>query len=320
MILPVRVLGDDGSGTSENVAKGIDYAVAQGAHVINLSLSDFVPLGGDPGGPIDQALDRALDRGVVVAAAAGNSGVPFCENPSGQGRLLCVGAVDRNGNRSFYSSFGEGLGLVGPGGSGLPFDGEGVLSTYPPGGYAEVAGTSQATPHVAGTAALLVARGIRGQDAVNRILATARDAGARGPDGEYGAGIVNARAAVEGTSGGRVPGGRGGGGSRDDLFSSAEVTISGVQRIRTVLRRGILVRCRAAGAGTCRASARASRRRIARGTRRLRAGRTATLRARPTRRGRRLLRRALRRRTSVRAVVTVSLPGGSASRRIRLRP
>lgn len=113
--LPVRVLGDDGSGLTTDVAEGIDYSVRQGAHVINLSLGEQLGvLGGSA--EVNAAIDRALDAGRVVVAAAGNQGLPACEQPSGQGRLLCVGSVDENRQRSSFSSFGFGLGLVAPGG------------------------------------------------------------------------------------------------------------------------------------------------------------------------------------------------------------
>lgn len=314
-LLMVRVLDDDGGGFVSDVAAGVDWARENGAHVINLSLSSEVPLAGASGSDaFTRALDRALDAGIVVVAAAGNSGLPACENPSAQGRLLCVGAVDRRGGRSFFSSFGQGLGLMAPGGSGLPGRGENVLSTYSSNGYAEVAGTSQATPHVAGVAALLASKGIRGQDAVRRILATTRDAGFPGPDPEYGAGIVNARQAVAGLAGapgGAAPGAGSGGGSTPGQGNAARVSVPPVQRIRTVLRRGILVRCRAAGAGTCRASASRRGGRIARGSKRLRAGRAVSFRARTTRSGRRLLRGARR----VRVSVLVTLPGSAPVRR-----
>jgi subtilisin family serine protease len=303
MVLPVRVLGNDGSGTVDDVARGINLAVTRGAHVINLSLGQEIALvGSDP--EFEAAVDRALDRGVVVVAAAGNSGVPVCEQPSGRGRLLCVGAVDRRGMRSFYSSFGMGLGVVAPGGSTLPLRDENVLSTWVNGGYREQAGTSQAAPFVAGVAALLVSRGLSGQAAVNRIVATARDAGPAGPDAEYGAGIVNARAAVSGAGG-----------------TAARVFVARVQRIRAALRRGIKARCRAAGSGRCRATASRKRRRIAAGSRGVRAGRTVTVYARPNSRGRRLLRRALRRRRSVGVRVRVTVPGlAPQRRRVVLRP
>jgi hypothetical protein len=302
MVLPVRVLDDQGAGSVGDVAKGIDFAGSAGADVINLSLGQEVAIiGADP--EFEAAVDRALDRGVIVVAASGNSGLPVCEQPSGRGRLLCVGAVDRRGMRSFFSSFGSGLGVVAPGGSGLPLEGENILSTWGDGGYQEQAGTSQAAPFVSGVAALVVSRGLRGQAAVNRIVATAKDAGPSGPDPEYGAGIVNARAAVSGS------------GSVGRLF------VPGIQRLRAVLRRGIRVRCLGPRAGRCRARASRKRRRLAAGSRRAPAGRTVTLFARPNRRGRRAFRRALRRRRSVAVRVRATLTGvPGLRRRVVLRP
>ena len=156
---------------------------------------------------------------------------------------------------------------------------------------------------MSGVAALLVSRGLRGQAAVNRIVATARDAGPSGPDPEYGAGIVNARAAVSG------PGAVG------------RIFVPGIQRLRAVLRRGIRVRCLAPANGRCRAGARRKRRRLAAGSRRVQGGRAATLYARPNRRGRRRFRRALRRRRSVAVTVRVRLTGVAPyRRRVVLRP
>src|SRR5215210_1806981 len=212
-LLPVRVLGDDGSGTSEDVAAGIDWARTNGADIINLSLGSEVPIIGAAGGDeIDAAIRRALAAGIVVVAAAGNNGVPVCEQPAADEGLLCVGAVDKRRQRSFFSSFGQGLGVVAPGGSALPMAGEDVLSTVPPSTYEEMAGTSQASPHVAGVAALLVSLGVRGRAAVRRILDTATDLGPAGNDPEYGHGLVDARAAVARGAGGGAGGGGGSGG------------------------------------------------------------------------------------------------------------
>ena len=175
-----------------------------------------------------------------------------------------------------------------------------------------MAGTSQATPHVAGVAALLVEKGLRGQAAVRRILATARDAGMPGPDAEYGAGIVNAKNAVTGVGGGA-------GGSSPG--SGGRVSFRRVQRIRTVLRRGIRVRCRAAGAGRCTVLASRRGKRQAAGTKSLKAGQTVVAVARLNRRGRAALLRAQRRRRVLTLRVRVTLPGVAAQvRRLRLRP
>ena len=319
-VLPLRVLDDDGAGFTEDVVAAIDLAVARGADVINLSLSSDIPVLADLLDPtFTRAIDRALDRGVIVVAAAGNNGLPVCENPSSEGRLLCVGAVDRRGQRSAYSSFGLGLGIMAPGGSAAPVGGENILSTYTDPLYEEVAGTSQAAPHVAAVAALLVSKGIRGQAAVRRILATASDAGWTGPDPVYGAGIVNARRALAGLprdAGEPRPGPGGGdpGSAPRSPGSAARISVPRRQSRRTVLRRGLLVRCRAAGSGRCTASAARRGRRVARGSKRLRAGRTSSFRIKVSRRSR----RALRRGTTLR--VTARAPGAGAVRRsVKLR-
>ncbi len=335
-LLPVRVLNDDGSGSVSDVAKGIDYAVAQGADVINLSLGGAPLIGSDVG--FDQAIDRALDAGRVVVAAAGNDGLPACSQPSGRGRLLCVGSVDENRSRSLFSNFSGNSGargIMAPGGSVFGRD---ILSTFNNGGYEQLGGTSQAAPHVAGVAALLVEKGLRGEAAVRRILATAVDAGSRGPDAEYGAGIVNARRAVAGLPGPAQPrpgqpgpgqpgpgqpagGPLGGGGTTDGSASATGIFLRRALPVRRVLRRGIRVRCRAASEGRCRVAASRHRKRVAVGSKALRAGRSVVAVARFNRRGRIVLRRALERRRAVVVRVRVTLPGATLRvRRVKLRP
>jgi subtilisin family serine protease len=311
-VLPVRVLDNSGEGDADTVAAGVDWATAHGADVINLSLGGALPIVGGSSDAFDAALDRALNRGIVVVAAAGNDGLPVCEQPSGQGRLLCVGAVDRRGNRSYFSNFGMGLGLVAPGGSGLPGQDEDILSTWNDGGYMELAGTSQATPFVSGVAALLVSKGIRGQAAVQRILATARDAGPIGPDAEYGAGIVDAARAVAGLGPGTGANGTSGPGG--GATPSASATGSGSVRIklphriskRALARRGLRVHCTASGAGRCAVRVTRGQQLVASGAKKLAAGRTTVVVAKPTATGRRMLEHA---RGAIRLAVTVSAPG-----------
>jgi serine protease len=292
-VLPLRVLGDDGTGTTDGAAAAIDYAVDHGAHVINLSLGSDIPLIGSAGEPrFNAALGRAADAGVTIVAAAGNNGVPVCEQPSVAGRLVCVGAVDRRSMRAAYSSSPGPRGVMAPGGSALPVVGEDVLSTYNDGRYLEVAGTSQAAPHVSGIAALLVSLGVRGQAVADRILATATDTGSPGHDELFGAGIANARAAVAGL---QPPGGG----------AKGTASLARVHRISTVLRKGIRVRCRGATAGRCTARVRAGHTTIAYGSARVKAGRTVTLVARATKAGRRRLRNARR----VSAAGEIAIPG-----------
>lgn len=217
-ILPVRVLDEKGVGSSRHVAAGIRWAVDQGADVINLSLGSLPLLSqvegllGLDGGFFD-AIDYALRQHVLVVAAAGNDSLPMCSNQrllaSG---VMCVGAVDREGLRSGYSNFGLGVDVVAPGGAGGVACGnprEDVLSTVAPdgviaascevvAGYAALAGTSMAAPHVSGIGALLAELGLRGPNAARRIRATADDLGPSGRDLLYGAGQVNAARAVAG--------------------------------------------------------------------------------------------------------------------------
>ena len=309
-LLPVRVLGDDGSGTSEDVAAGIDWARTHGAQVINLSLGSEVPIVGAMGGDeIDAAIRRALGAGLVVVAAAGNNGVPVSEQPAAAEGLLCVGSIDKRKQRSFFSSFGSGLGVVAPGGSSLPAAGEDILSTVPPDGYGEIAGTSQAAPHVAGVAALLVGKGLTGQAAVKRILDTATDLGPSGDDAEYGHGLVNARAAVAGLGSGGSGGPSGGSGG------TAVKPFVHVKRRQAALRRGVRVRLRAAKAGRVRIRVRSHGRTIARKLRTVPGGRARTVVAKLNKRGRRMARRP----GALRARVRVRLPGESRDRVRRIR-
>jgi thermitase len=289
-VLPVRVLGADGSGTDADVAKGIDYAVAHGADVINLSLGGTALDAFLPGGEFAAAVQRAVDAGVVVVAAAGNDSVPLCEQPRIRGEILCVGAVDKRGMRSFFSS-GDERTVMAPGGSAAGGSGEDVLSTVPGSKYAEMAGTSQAAPHVSGVAALLVSRGVRGPAAVARVLATARDAGMPGADSVYGAGIVDAAAAVSG-----LPSGAGSGTGT----GAGTVSLRRVQAIRSVLRGGLRARCRA-GQGACSVVVRRGRTVLARGHG------TGVFNVRVTRAGARLLRRG----RTLRGRATLSAPGAA---------
>jgi subtilisin family serine protease len=283
LVMPIRVLGDDGSGSVEDVAAGIDRARTAGADVINLSLGSEVPLIGATGGDeLDAAIRRALAAGIVVVAAAGNNGVPVCEQPAAAEGLLCVGAVDRRRQRAFFSSFGSGLGLVAPGGSALPATGEDVLSTYLKSGYAELAGTSQAAPHVAGAAALLVSLGVRGPAAAQRLLTTATDLGAPGADPEYGHGLLNARAAVTGLPAPAAAQGGAGAGAAQPLVQVKRRPLR-----RAVRRHGLRVKVRSATAG-----------------------RTRTVVARLTAAGRARLARG----GPVRARLTIRLPGEAEPR------
>ena len=194
-ILPVQVLGSNG-GSDRTVAAGIDWAVANGADVINLSLGGAKSIFDNGGNVSCTAVGRAFDAGVVVIVAAGNSG--SARNPENRPAscrgALSVAALDENLERTFFSSFDATVGIAAPGRrivAGVP-----TSSEIP---YAQWDGTSMAAPLVAAAAALLRAANPNwtATQVVDALKASAIDINSPGFDPETGSGALDAAAALD---------------------------------------------------------------------------------------------------------------------------
>lgn len=205
-VLPIRVLNAGGKGTTASLIAGIDWAVSKGADVINLSIGgEFWP------DPLEvQAVADAYRAGSVVVAAVGNSAygdrgwIPAygAEYPAHAWGAVGVGATTQGDARAGFSNYGAGVDMAAPGSD--------VLSTMMPGSRyvssnrwvgpysAYLDGTSMASPHVAGVAALL--RSLHpdwtAPQVVHQVLGTAEDLGAPGRDDHFGYGLVRADRAL----------------------------------------------------------------------------------------------------------------------------
>jgi len=202
-IMPIKVLGADGSGAYSQVADGIYYAVDYGADIINMSLS------GPAATILEDAVAYAAGYGVTVIAACGNSGAASCEYPAAyDSYVIAVGATQYDQTKSPYSSFGSSLDLVAPGGNtGVDQNSDGYADGVLQQTFADTPvdwnywfyqGTSMASPHVAGVAALLLAKdpSLTPSQIRNILQSTAEDLGATGWDSTYGWGLVDAQAAL----------------------------------------------------------------------------------------------------------------------------
>ena len=193
-ILPIKALSRHGFGMSPWIASAIDEAVDQGAQVINLSL------GGARSDVIAVATEKAVAAGVLVIAAAGNTGQEGVSYPGALPGVLGVSAVGPKDELAPYSSWGAGVALSAPGGDKRS-PGGGILqdTVDGAGGHAfkEFQGTSMATPHVAGAAAVLLSASGGDRALTQRLLLEqAVDLGEPGPDPRYGHGRLDLAAAV----------------------------------------------------------------------------------------------------------------------------
>ena len=190
-ILSISIgFGAAATNSDDQIAEAVTWATNHGANIINMSLTRNTLAWPESW---DKAFLYAMQHNVVIVAAAGNRGSGTTEvgAPATMPGVLTVAGVDRNEKASIDAS-AQGITI------GVSAPSEQLLGAIPGGGYVEWEGTSGSTPIVAGVLALVMAShpGITAANAINRVISTATDAGAKGVDPIYGYGLVNAEAAV----------------------------------------------------------------------------------------------------------------------------
>lgn len=213
-IMPLRVLDSDGTGNVFLVAEAVEYAINNGADVVNMSLgssreSDLIRDVADDLDAVEdddddddddggRALANVPPEGAVVVASAGNENAETARYPAAEPGVLGVASVDESEIRSEFSNYGGWVSVAAPG--------EEIYSAFPPSRYASWDGTSMAVPFVAGQAALIrsirpkiPSTGPQGQPSVNEfVTSTARPLDTKNPDysGKLGSGHADACASA----------------------------------------------------------------------------------------------------------------------------
>ncbi|MBE2316877.1 S8 family serine peptidase [Solirubrobacter sp. CPCC 204708] len=174
-----KALNAVGSGTTAGVANCITYLAGKGVKIISMSL------GGGASSTLQTAVRDASSRGSLIIAAAGNDGDATLNYPAAYPEVVSVAATDRNDARASFSNANADVEIAAAGVN--------VLSTKRGGGYVAFSGTSMATPHVAGVAALIAAKNpaLTATQIRSKLQTSVDDKGAAGRDPQFGFGRVN---------------------------------------------------------------------------------------------------------------------------------
>jgi subtilisin family serine protease len=187
-IMPVKVMDSNGSGYWSDFLEGVDWARTHGASIVNLSLGG--PLTAAQVAAFQPTFDAAYGAGVLVIAAAGNNNNSNGFYPASFAHVVSVAATNNSDQRASFSNYGPAVDLSAPGVS--------ITSTYVNATYRAMSGTSMATPHVVGLAALIrSAHPTYTVDEVETAMEiTAKDLGTAGRDDKFGYGRIQAADAV----------------------------------------------------------------------------------------------------------------------------
>ena len=188
-IMPVKVLDEQGQGVSSNLTCALYWAADRGADIINISIISFGPSFG-----MQSAIDYAANEGAMIFSAAGNlfeEGNPVTY-PAAHHNVIAVAATDKDDAHAWFSSAGAFVDIAAPG--------VGIYSPFPPTHeeYRSVYGTSLATPHGAGLAALVLSAvpSLTSEEVETVIQQSAVDLGDTGKDDKFGHGRIDASAAI----------------------------------------------------------------------------------------------------------------------------
>ncbi|MBI3943064.1 MAG: S8 family serine peptidase [Chloroflexi bacterium] len=194
-VMPLKALSASGSGSHADIANAIIYGADHGVKVINMSLG-----GSSTSATLQDAVNYAYNKGVTIVAAAGNDNSSAPSYPGAYPNVIAVASTDSSDLKSSFSNYGSNISVAAPG--------SGILSTVVGGSYQAWSGTSMASPHVAGLAALVLsAKPTLTNSQVRQIIQnSADDLGSPGWDQYFGYGRINAyKAMVQATSGSPVP-------------------------------------------------------------------------------------------------------------------
>jgi len=219
----VKIFNDNGQWTyASDLIDAITQCQDAGSNVVNMSLG-----GGSSSTTERNAMQSFTDAGMLLVAAAGNDGNSAKSYPASYDAVMSVAAVDSNENRASYSQYNDQVEIAAPGSA--------VQSTYPTNTYASLSGTSMATPHVAGGAALVWS--YFPQCSNNQIRsalnATAEDKGSAGRDNFYGYGLMQLADAYNYlNTNGCAGGGTGGGGGSEPGVEPVSGQLTGLSGSR----------------------------------------------------------------------------------------